>query len=61
MLCLISIATSMGDTIFGRPHPTKFSGMGTTGPPYSLMSAERSEPASNVKGSQERNISNLCH
>jgi hypothetical protein len=37
--------------ISGRPQPTKFSGLGTTGPPYSLMSTEKSEPTSNAKGS----------
>jgi hypothetical protein len=47
--------------ISGIPQPTKFSGLGTTGPPYSLMSAKKSDLASNTKGSQESNNSNLCH
>jgi hypothetical protein len=50
-----------GGTISRRPQPTKFSGLGTTGPPYSLMSAEKSEPTSNVNNSQESNNSNPCH
>jgi len=51
----------MGDTIFGRPQPTNFSGMGTTGTLNSLMSAQKSELASNVRNSLESSSSNLCH
>jgi len=36
------------DIIFGRPQPTNFSGLVTIGPPYSLMSTEKSELATNV-------------
>jgi hypothetical protein len=34
---------------YGKQHPTKFLGMGISGPLYSLMPAERSEPASSAK------------
>jgi hypothetical protein len=37
--------------IFGIPQLTKFLGMGTTGPPCSLMSTEKLELISNAKGS----------
>jgi hypothetical protein len=60
-LCLISTVAFVGGIISGRPQPTKFSGMGTTGPPYSLMSVEKSKLASNAKGSQESSSSNLYH
>jgi hypothetical protein len=44
----------------GKPQPTKFSGPDTTGPLYSLTSAEGLEPASNVKDLQENDSSSLC-
>jgi hypothetical protein len=58
---LISIVAFVEGIISGRPQLTKFSRLGATGPPYLLMSIEKSELASNAKGSQERNSSNLCH
>jgi hypothetical protein len=47
--------------IFGRPQLTRSSELGITGPPYFLMSAEKSELASNARSSQESRNSNLCH
>jgi hypothetical protein len=47
-------------TTSGRPQPTKSSGLDTTGPPYSLTSAEGSELVSNVKDFQESNSSSPC-
>jgi hypothetical protein len=41
------------DIIFGRPQLTKSSWLGITGPPYSSMSAKKSELASDAKSSQE--------
>jgi hypothetical protein len=49
------------DIIFGRPQLTKSSGLGITGPLYSLMSAEKSELASNAKSSQESSSLDHCH
>ena len=43
----------VAEIIFGIPLLTKFSELGTTGPPYSPMSAEKSELASDAKSSQE--------
>jgi hypothetical protein len=58
---LISIAAFVEGIISGKPQLTKFSGLGIIGPPYSLMSAEKSELASNAKGSQGGSSSNLFH
>jgi hypothetical protein len=47
-------------TIPGRLQPTKFSELGTTGPPCLLMSIEELEPVSHAKDFQESNSSSLC-
>jgi hypothetical protein len=46
---------------FWKAKPTKFSELGTIGPPCLLMSIEKLEPVSNVKGLQENNRSGPCH
>jgi hypothetical protein len=51
----------VGDIISGEPRPIKFSGMGTFGLLYSLMSVQKSELASNVRNSLGSNNSSLFH
>jgi hypothetical protein len=58
---MISIVVSVEDIIFGKPLLTRSSGLGTTGPPYSMMSAGKLDLASNVRNSQENSSSNPCH
>jgi hypothetical protein len=45
------MTTYVGDITSGEPRPIKFSGMGTFGLLYSLMSVQKSELASNVRNS----------
>jgi hypothetical protein len=56
---LISIKAFVGGIISGGTLLTKSSGLGITGPLYSLMSADKPGPASNAKIYQESN--NLDH
>jgi len=51
----------VGGIISGRPQLKKSSGLGITSPLYSLMSAEKSDLASNAKGSQESSSLDHCH
>jgi hypothetical protein len=51
----------VGGIISGRPQLIRSSGLDITGLLYSLMPAEESELASNVKSSQESNNSNRFH
>jgi hypothetical protein len=58
---MISIAVSVEAIIIGRPQLTRSSELGTTGPPYFLMSVGKLELASNVRNSQGSSSSNPCH
>jgi hypothetical protein len=58
---MISIVASVEVIIFGKPLLIRFSELGTIGPPYSTMSAEKSELALNVRNFRGSNSSNPCH
>jgi hypothetical protein len=60
-LYLTSMTAYVGDITSGKPQPTKFSGLGTTGLLYSLMSVRKSGLVSNARNSLERSNSSLCH
>jgi hypothetical protein len=49
----------VGDIISEEPQPTRFSGLGTYGLLYLMMSVKRSEPVSIVKNLLGRSNSSL--